>query len=203
AFKRVIIRRVGPLSWLLGLMSNKIAKWEKWIDLICHDCGNVMLSRDMFIDLHKMIEKNPKMQQGDYFHDYMRDTYVAHVLMMIRKHLKTDSNSISLKALVRDILENSNQIEGFTSPTELQARLSNFENCAKKVEAFADRVIAHRDKREPSYTPTFNDVNDAIDAMDRLCILCATIIKGENMATCKPTVQYGWLNIFRDMGIET
>lgn len=90
-------------------MSSTVAKWEEWIELICHDCGNVMLGRDMFLDLHTMIEKNPKMQQSDYFHDYMTDTYIAHVAMMLRKHANIDPGSISLVGLASDILNNKDQ----------------------------------------------------------------------------------------------
>jgi hypothetical protein len=181
---------------------SKIAKWKRWIDLICHDCGNVMLSRDMFLDLHGMIKKNPKMQQSDYFHEYMRDTYIAHAAMMLRKHAKIDKDSISLAGLARDIL-NSKEKNGLSVGDDFEAITDHFTQCVKKVEAFADRVIAHRDRRAPSYTPTYNEVDEAIEAMDRLSIQCSLAIGADYGDTCKPTVQYGWLLIFREMGIET
>ena len=53
-------------------MSNKVTKWKKWLQIVCHDCGNLMLSRDMFLDIQGMIAKNPSMQQIDYFHVYLR-----------------------------------------------------------------------------------------------------------------------------------
>lgn len=70
-----------------------------------------MLSRNMLLDLHTMIEKNPKMQQSDYFHDYMKDTYIAHVAMMLRKHAKIDRDSIALAGLASDILNNKDQVK--------------------------------------------------------------------------------------------
>lgn len=184
-------------------MSNKVAKWKRWLDVICHDCGNVMLSRDMFLDLHKMIEKNPKMQQSDYFHEYMRDTYIAHVAMMLRKHAKIDEDSISLACLAKDILNSKDEVTGLSVADDFETMTDRFTQCAKKVEAFADRVIAHRDRRPPSYTPTYDDVSEAIEAMDLLATQCSLAIGGDYSDTCKPTVQYGWLLIFREMGIET
>lgn len=184
-------------------MSNKAAKWEKWADLVCQDCGNVLLSRKMFLDLHKMIEKNPKMQQSDYFHEYMNYTYVAHVDMMLRKHAKIGRENISLAGLARDILNNKDQVKGPFAVEAFEAAINHFTQCAKKVESFADRVIAHRDKRAPSYTPTYNEVHEAIDSMDRLAVQCSLAVGGDYSDTCKPTVQYGWLLIFREMGIET
>jgi hypothetical protein len=184
-------------------MTNKVAKWKRWGEAICGDCANLLLSRDMFIDLHEMIAKNQKMQQSDYFHEYMKDTYVAHALMMVRKHLKVGADSISLTALASDICENTSCAPnpGFTE--NISHQLTRFLDAARKLESFADRVIAHRDKRAPTHTPTYNEVNDAIDAMDRLAIQCSCALGLNWTETCKPTVQYGWLTIFRDMGIET
>jgi hypothetical protein len=184
-------------------MSNKVAKWKKWTDIICGDCANLLLSRDMFRDLHQMIAKNKRMQQSDYFHVYMQDTYVAHALMMVRKHLKVDRDSISLTALASDIFENRHSAPNQNFAAEMDKNLAHFAGCAKKLESFADRVIAHRDKRDPSHTPTFNEVDSAIDAMDSLAIQCSAALDMSWTDTCKPTVQSGWLLIFRDMGIET
>lgn len=184
-------------------MTGKVAKWMKWLEVIGHDCGNVLLSRDMFRDLHGMIEKNPKMQQPDYFHEYMEDTYVAHVLIMVRKHLKVSRESISLVALAKDICGNGLMLQNPKRTNDIQLGLDKFVDCARKLEGFADRVIAHRDKRAPAYTPTFNDVDGAIRAMDELCVECASALGIDTGGTCKPTVQYGWLMIFREMGIET
>lgn len=183
-------------------MSNKIAKWKKWLQVVCHDCGNLMLSRDMFLDIQGMIAKNPSMQQADYFHVYLKDTYLAHVLMMLRKHVKTDSNSISLVDLAQDIINNPHEIVPSPSTKQIQAELTQFKLCANKFEQFADRVIAHNDKRPPLHTPTYNQVHEAIDAMDRLSIQCSLAAGGDYTETCKPAVQDGWLLIFKDSGIE-
>jgi hypothetical protein len=182
-------------------MGNKVAKWKRWIEVVCHDGGNLMLSREMFLDIQGMISKNPSMQQSDYFHAYLKDTYLAHVLMMLRKHVKTDNNSISLAGLANDIINNPHEITPLDT-TLIQTELSRFKLCAEKFEQFADRVIAHNDKRPPVHTPTYNQVHEAIDAMDRLSIQCSLAVGGDYTETCKPAVQGGWLLIFRDSGIE-
>lgn len=183
-------------------MSNKVAKWKKWLQIVCHDCGNLMLSRDMFLDIQAMIAKNPSMQQSDYFHVYLKDTYLAHVLMMLRKHVKTDSKSISLVSLAQDIINNPREIASPQITAQIQTELDRFKLCADKFEQFADRVIAHNDKRPPVHTPTYNQVHEAIDAMDRLSIQCSLAAGSDYMETCKPAVNDGWLLIFRDSGIE-
>lgn len=178
-------------------------KLREQVDLACADCGNLMLSRAMFTDLHKMVEKNPKMQQSDYFYDYLADTYVAHVTMMLRKHTKLDKNSISLTALARKIFNSRDRLEGTFNEAEFSAAMESFSDHARKVEGFADRVVAHRDRRSPDHIPTYGEIEQAIDAMDKLCVQCSLAVGGNYCDTCMPAVQSGWLTIFRDMGIET
>ena len=184
-------------------MSDDIANWEKWIEVAFHDCANLMLSRDMFRDLHRMVEKNPKMQQSDYFYEYLANTYVAHASMMLRKHAKVSKNSISLARLASDMLQHKDRLRALSSTDEFAVIVSGFGQSVAKVEGFADRVVAHSDPRPPDHVPTYGEVDSAIDAMDRLVTQCWLAIRGSYMQTCRPTVQYGWLQVFREMGIET
>lgn len=184
-------------------MNNKIAKWRKWVNLICHDCGSLMLSRDMYNDIRAMVQKNPSMRHADYFNAYIAHTYVAHTAMMLRKHIKTDANSISLALLAADLLKNKDLISWPSCINDFQSLFDTFKANAQKIENFADRVIAHRDRRQPTYIPTYSDIEYAIRSMDALCIQCSIICNGNYSVTCKPTVQCGWLRIFREMGIET
>lgn len=157
----------------------------------------------MFLDLHGMIQRHTEMQQADYFHEYMKDTYIAHVTMMLRKHAKKGSNSVSLASLASDMQARQGQADAVPLGAGFDAAIQHFETCVTKVEAFADRVVAHNDLRPPTHTPTYNEINEAIEAMDALSVKCSMAVGGDYSDTCKPTVQYGWLTIFRDMGIET
>lgn len=183
-------------------MSNKIAKWQKSVGLACEDCGNLMLSRKMFLDLHRMISVNEPMRQEDYFHEYMRDTYVAHAFMSLRRHIKIHKDSISLSGAVHDMLENAAALPNATNMDELRAAYAHFRNKASKVEGFADRVIAHHDRSPPRHIPTYREIDEAIDSMDRLAVEASLAVGGSYSDTCEPTVQGGWLNVFRDMGID-
>ena len=122
---------------------------------------------------------------------------------MLRKHIKTDKDSITLTKLATDLTNNSDQAPRPPLADTTQSLHDEFLSAAKKVESFADRRIAHLDKRAPENIPTYNEIEEAIKAMDTLSIHCLHAITGNSMSTCKPTVQNGWLNVFRDMGIET
>ena len=197
---------------------SKIDKWRKWSKSICHDSGNMILSMEMFLAIQQMVNKNLPMQSEDYFYTYLNDTYLAHVVMMLRKHAKTRhigdvsislckpnksrDNSISLAVLGQELLDHPDQIPTSFDSQQFQMKLDYFKACAKKVEGFADRVIAHSDKRPPDYVPTYTEVHEAIAAMDSLAVQCHMVLGDSQMVTCKPVIQGGWLSVFEDMGIQ-
>ena len=183
-------------------MSSKIEKWKEWVEVVCHNCGNLLLSQDMFLDIQNMIAKNPPMQQNDYFYEYLKDTYVAHVLMMLSKHIKRGDKSISLVNLAEDIINNPQELTQPHVAKQVQQKLNRFRESAEAFEQYADRTIAHNDKRPPVRIPTYKQIHNAIDAMDSLSIQCSLAVGGDYVDTCKPTVQYGWLQVFRKMGIK-
>ncbi|MGH8111606.1 MAG: hypothetical protein ACREPL_06690, partial [Rhodanobacteraceae bacterium] len=102
-------------------MSGDITQWDKWVDVAFHDCANLMLSRDMFSDLHRMVDKNPKMQQPDYFYEYLANTYVAHTSMMLRKHAKISKSSISLARLAADMLKHPDRLQSLGTNADFGA----------------------------------------------------------------------------------
>jgi hypothetical protein len=142
------------------------------------------------------------MQQEDFFHEYMWDTYVAHAFMSLRRHIKIHRNSISLSGLALDILENTAALADASNLGELRAAYADFGEKASKVEGFADRVVAHHDRSPPRHIPTYREIDEAIESMDRLAVQASLAVGGSYSDTCEPTVQGGWLNVFRDMGIE-
>ena len=121
---------------------SKIDKWRKWNKSICHDSGNLILSMEMFLAIQQMVNKNLPMQREDYFYTYLNDTYLAHVVMMLRKHakprhirdvsillckpIKSKDISISLAVLGQDLLDNADQIPTSFNPQKFQRKLDYF-----------------------------------------------------------------------------
>lgn len=67
------------------------------------------------------------------------------------------------------------------SSKEVSADLFELENATIAVETFADRFVAHFDKKRLSGVlnePTFDDLNRALDTIERLMVKYGFLLKG-------------------------
>ena len=74
--------------------------------------------------------------------------------------------------------------------------LRELSRTASKVEDFADRFIAHHDKRRSKELPTFNEVDACLDVLDKLYVKYHLIFHASSMDSLMPTYQYDWQEIF-------
>ena len=206
-------------------MHKPIAKWLSWYETIVGDAENMLLCRKMFFDLHEIIQNNPELQKPDFFHEYMRDTYIAHICSGVRRQFKDNSDSISLARLLREISEHpkflsreyfrslyasgladhadtdfdkfSGQGNPHIDPLIVIRDLQELKAAAVKSESFIDRRVSHFDKREPTMFPTYDDINHSVNLIDRLLVKYGFVLKLESRDTIMPAAQNGWLGIFR------
>ena len=83
-------------------------------------------------------------------------------------------------------------------PRKVTADLDELKKAAKACEEFADKRIAHRDRREPKVIPTYDQLDDCIDLLDRLYVKYHLLFFAEGMITLYPEPQYDWKAIFRE-----
>jgi len=67
---------------------------------------------------------------------------------------------------------------------------------AATCEDFADKRIAHRDKRTPAALPKFKQADQAVDTMHDLCLKYRRILLADCLTTLLPTYQYDWQQVF-------
>ena len=68
---------------------------------------------------------------------------------------------------------------------------------AKRIEAFADKHIAHDDIKKLDELPTFEDADECLKTFDRLAVKYYQLFHGSAMLTLMPTYQSDWMEIFR------
>lgn len=68
-------------------------------------------------------------------------------------------------------------------PNIVQQDLKKLKALGDKIEQYADRRIAHRDKR-PSRIPTFGEVHDCIDCLKKLTIKYRLLFRAEDLSNC-------------------
>ena len=207
-------------------MDPRLSKWLRWLEVIKSEIQDLVVSKYTFHEVQKMIAENPTIQVGNSFYRYITSTYVSHTVIGLRRQVKADPQSISLALLLQELIKTPEVLsrkyylalyKGSTvkdladkdfdrfaaqgashiDPSQVEKDLNRLRDITKKCEDFADKRIAHRDKREPKDLPTYNEVDDCINLLDELYVKYLLMFEAKAMDTLLPTWQYDWKEIFR------
>lgn len=178
-------------------MKQKFEKWEKWIETIHSEVVELVTNQHSFWKIQGMIKRNPNIQKPNSFNWFIGQTYYDYGVIAVRRQIKCDTQSISFVRLLKEIIETpylltrerfislyradlkdeANQIYdrwfpgGCTDhidPTMVQQDLEDLKKQGAKLEEFADRRVAHHDRRTPKTIPTYNELDVAIDCLKKL-----------------------------------
>lgn len=212
-------------------MDTRLKKWLKWLDVIKAEVQELLIAKHTFHEVQKIIEANPKIQTANSSYHYFTNSYVSHVVVGLRRQIKIDPQSISLARLLKEMCENpevlsrkyyvslykDSVLENFAEQDfdrismvgathidagKVAADLQNLREVTAKCEEFSDQRLAHRDKREPKSPPTYNEVDECLDLLDRLVIKYQLAFLAQAGETLLPTWQYDRKEIFRTPWIE-
>jgi hypothetical protein len=207
-------------------LDNKLDKWIRWLPTIEQEIQGLAMAKDIFWSVQELIKSNPAIHSPSIFYWYMGNTYVAYALTGIRRQVKPQKDSISLKQLLTEIGDEPEKISRqyyrslYTEPDKahfadrhfdrycaapgdahvsaamVQDDLSKLVASAATCEDFADKRVAHRDKRPPAALPKFKEADQAIDTIHELCLKYRLILIADCQTTLLPTYQYDWRAIF-------
>ncbi len=204
----------------------RLDKWLRWLEIVKLQVQDLVMAKYTFHEVQKMIAGNPKIQKENSFYRYLTNTYVSHVVIGLRRQLKGDSQSISLVQLMEELIATPEILsrayyKGLYTGTAVEdladhdfdklakpgaphidpglvaADLARLRSATANCEEFADRRVAHHDKRNPKQLPTFNEVDAAIDLLDELYCRYLLMFEAKAMDSLLPTWQYDWKGIFR------
>ncbi|MBF0293518.1 MAG: DUF2442 domain-containing protein [Nitrospinae bacterium] len=74
--------------------------------------------------------------------------------------------------------------------------LTKLRSVAKRCEKYADKRIAHWDKSPPKEIPTYNELDDVVELLDKLYAKYAQLFHGSSAQSLLGTFQYDWKSIF-------
>jgi hypothetical protein len=207
-------------------MDPKLKKWGKWLKSINEEVTRLVIARDIFWSVQDLIKTNKQIQKPSSFFRYMGDTYISFITMGIRRQIKIDNQSISFARLLSEIESNPEKIsrqffqelykgsrveflannhfdkfcdnpgDSHISSNMVNEDLRQLKIAACLCEKFADKRIAHQDKREPKILPTFKDTDKTIDFIDKLYVKYHRIFHADSMRSLMPVYQYDWQQIF-------
>ena len=205
-------------------MSSRITKWQRWMDVIKSQSYTLGLSRHVFTETFGIVKGNTSLPPS-LFWDQLAMWHAHSVAMTIRRQLKSDSTSISLTRLLGELKEHGavlterwfcSQYEGsvianlatnhfaqFTRPGiphfdtgQASNDLQRLRTCARKVESYADRIVAHNDSRPVSEMPTYGDLDSARDLIHELTARYMLLLHASAMVQPIPTIDHDWKAVF-------
>ncbi len=206
-------------------MDNKLKKWLRWLKIIHDDVRQLLVKRNIFWEVQKIIKNNKELHKPSSFYDYLGDTYIAYITIGIRRQIKVNNQSVSFSRLLTELIETPTVLsrkyytglykgsvvedladkdfdrfcikgESHISKAMVIADLKELNKAASIIEDFTDKRIAHHDKRKPKVLPKFNEVDACIDVLDKLYTKYHLIFHAGVMDTVMPTYQYDWKEIF-------
>jgi len=205
-------------------------EWDGWAESIMKvkdDLQSTVNDREVFRGFRDVIRENEvwiDAHEGGHFCQFVLRSYVARIVLGVRRQIKNQAESISLKRILSQMQDCAPQItfdfylqrfprdpeyvpwqeptfkyvsaDGKVASTQIIADdLEEVERLTKKVEEFVDRTVAHLDKRG-SDGLTFNELDEAIDTLDRIAVRYICFLTGQYRDTLKATIQFDWKRIF-------
>ena len=209
-------------------MQNKYDKWKKWLTVIESEITNLHRYQNIFNEVQEIIENNKLIQKPSSFYEFLAKSYVALIVMGIRRQIKIDKDSISFARLLAEIVENPQVItretfvamytnksrgnrdfdqfteegKNYVNPNIIREDLEKLRVNGKIFEDYADKKIAHNDKRKPKKIPTYKETDLYINGLGNLLKRYVLLFRAEGLMQVLPVYQYDWKEIFTEPWIR-
>jgi hypothetical protein len=204
---------------------QKLDKWLSQFKQVKSEIQHLCLARQVFLETQEIIKGNEDIHLPSAFYGFLSSSYASYAVISVRRLVRNHKDSISFTGLLKDIADNANMItvewyeslyegsvayhmarrdfEQFSNKdnkflcTEMVLRdLSSMKSSASKIEDYADKVVAHLDKREPAEIPTFDELHSFIDYLDKLACKYQLLLTASCSSSMNPTIQENWKKIF-------
>ena len=206
-------------------MKQKLEKWLRWLESIKDEVRELVETKYIYTEILDIIEKNPNLNKEDnLFYAYLGRTYASHTAMGVRRQIKSKENSISIVRLFEEMISTpevlsrknyinmyeptldwaNNDFNQFTSspdsehidPNLVEIDRNSLREASFRPGGFADKHVAHRDKKRFEEDTTFNDVDLCIDLLEKQYIKYHKLFHAEVIDTLLPEPPHDWKKIF-------
>jgi hypothetical protein len=210
------------------LTKKTFERWRRWAEKIRDDLQGIVNYQQVyeyFIEMANANLEHINENHGHLFCDFVHRCYGVHAATGIRRHVKSDKDSISLMKLLDQLQKGSSQFTyefylqqfplqkdkwewqkstfaGFSENGQTLSAQMVLEDqeairiVAGKVSDFTDRAIAHLDQRGIEEAVTYYDLAESLSLFNRIACKYITLFAGEAYTTLKPTILYDWTKIF-------
>jgi hypothetical protein len=196
-----------------------------------NEMTDLLASREIFWELQEIAKRNPKVfEPGAFFH-WLSTNYIIAMTIGARKFVDQSRDSHSLWRLLYEILEHPGAINrrshttlyrntwpGFgnasfseiagtkrrqLSQQRVRSDLRAIENASVRIRRFVNKRVAHLTAQgQIRRAPSFNDLDSAIDTIDRILCKYNRLLRAEGASSAKATRQYDWTEVLTIPWIE-
>lgn len=192
---------------------------------------DLLAKREIFWDLQNIAKKNPKILNPAAFFHWLSTNYIIAMTMGARRFVDQSKNSHSLWRMLFEILEHPGAISrrshtsfyrntppgfGNTSFTNVaytkgrylpqqrvKSDLRTIENASARIRRFVNKRVAHlAAEGQLRRAPNFNELDSALDTIDRILCKYNLLLRGQGMTSAKATRQYDWTEVLTTAWIE-
>jgi hypothetical protein len=210
----------------------KLEKWMKWLKVIHDEVQDLVVTQRTHREVGEIVAFNPALPHTSEFYEHLGKTYTSHVVIGMRRQVKISDDQISMAGLFAEMIESpecftrsyfvglykGSVVEQFADrdfdkyaavgaphidPMRVETDLQRLRNATADCEKFADRRVAHRDRRALQTIPTYAELDLAISCLDQLYVKYHLLFHAANMDSLLPTRQYDWTDVFRVPWIAT
>jgi hypothetical protein len=205
-------------------MKQKLDKWDRWLDVIYNDMVHQAASRAVFRETMEIVRANPAIPKASDLFEFLEQWCVDSIVMGLRRQIKVDPDSVSLTGLLYDIALNSGLLSrvrfvalypsekrrfadaafdkhvgvgaSHVNAAAVRADIEKVRRLAQRCEDYADRLVAHRDKRGVSAVPTYKELNKAIDFAESLLKRYYFLLRADSLVSVEPRFPLPWKRVF-------
>ena len=210
----------------VGETDPRLSKWLRWMETIKGEVQSLLTVQRTNREIREMISSNPSLAKTSEFYGYLGRTYTSHVVMGLRRQLKSGNDQVSLGRLFTEMIETpqiltrqyyvshyagsavadlaDRDFDTFAAPGAphvdaalIQTDFDRLKTETRSCEDFADRRVAHRDSRTPKAMPTYYELDCAIGMLDEIYVKYHLLFHASWMDSLLPTRQYDWTEVFR------
>ncbi len=201
-------------------------KWKRWIERIYNETVTLFAYRAYWRGLAEMTQANDEIPPTSFF-DALGSWYAVTQATGIRRQTDTGDDAVSIAKLLANMRAHpqvmtrerflqlfgdeehwqrhaQEQYDRYAdagadriSPERYESDLTQFQDMARPVKEYVDRLIAHNDQRELDRVPTYIELNATIDLLGELLNKYMVLLTATGVPNAEPVHQQDWKVAFR------
>lgn len=201
-------------------------KWKGWIEKVYDETVALFAYRSFYRGVVEFTQGNANIPASSFF-DALGAWYATTQVIAVRRQTDLDKQAVSLARLLSSMATNPSvmtrarfvelfgdeehwqrhaheQYDKYAGagadsiPAEpYQQDLDELLEVARPIKDYVDRMVAHTDQRELTDVPTFEELNAAIEQLEKLLNKYMVLLTATSVPSADPVHQADWKAAFR------